>query len=471
MNPGKIVDPPKMDDARCSASRRATGRSRSSRRSTGRRGTCRTIRDRATRAGHRRRLDRRLRQGRRDVQQQRPLPQVRRRHDVPELSRHARRAAPDARPRQHAAAGAVRPARRRRFASDAVHEALDLCVRCKGCKRDCPTGVDMARMKIEFLAHYKARHGYSAARPADRATCRATRRGARAPGADLRNLRAALRCKRALLGFSAQRALPRWRARQLLATDAPRRRAADATVVLFVDTFNRYFEPENARAAMRVLRGRRLSRARRHAAAPAAVLRPHLPRRRPGRRGEARSAPAARGAAPFVDARRPDRRPRAVVPAFAARRVLRAGSARTRGAGAASASCSRNSSRASEGRPARASAEADARRCCCTATATRRRSTPCRAVQKVLRLVPGARRCRRSRSSCCGMAGSFGYEAEHYEVSMAMAELSLLPAVRKAAATRWSWPTAPAAATRSPTAPGARRLHVARVLEAALSAR
>ncbi len=65
-----------------------------------------------TRARHRRRPDRRLREGRRDVQQQRPLPQVRRRHDVPELPRHARRAAPDARPREHAAARAVRPARR-----------------------------------------------------------------------------------------------------------------------------------------------------------------------------------------------------------------------------------------------------------------------------------------------------------------------------------------------------------------------
>ena len=64
------------------------------------------------RTGQRRRSQRRLRQGRRDVQQQRPLPEVRRRHDVPVLPRDARRGASDARPRQHAAPRPVRPARR-----------------------------------------------------------------------------------------------------------------------------------------------------------------------------------------------------------------------------------------------------------------------------------------------------------------------------------------------------------------------
>jgi Fe-S oxidoreductase len=51
-------------------------------------------------------------------------------------------------------------------------------------------------------------------------------------------------------------------------------------------------------------------------------------------------------------------------------------------------------------------------------------------VMEVLKLIPGAKP-ELIESSCCGMAGSFGYEATHYAVSMQMAELSLLPAVRK----------------------------------------
>jgi Fe-S oxidoreductase len=89
------------------------------------------------------------------------------------------------------------------------------------------------------------------------------------------------------------------------------------------------------------------------------------------------------------------------------------------------------------------------------------------AVEKTLRLVPGLQ-VRTVESSCCGMAGSFGYEAEHYDVSMKMAEASLLPAVRGAAA--GTLVVADGTSCRHQIEHGAQReaVHVARVLESAL---
>jgi Fe-S oxidoreductase len=88
------------------------------------------------------------------------------------------------------------------------------------------------------------------------------------------------------------------------------------------------------------------------------------------------------------------------------------------------------------------------------------------AVQKALNLIPNLR-LTTVETSCCGMAGSFGYEAEHYDVSMKMAELALLPAVRKAPA---ALVVADGTSCRHQIAAGAGReaLHVARVLEQAL---
>jgi Fe-S oxidoreductase len=90
------------------------------------------------------------------------------------------------------------------------------------------------------------------------------------------------------------------------------------------------------------------------------------------------------------------------------------------------------------------------------------------AVQKTLKLVPGLD-VEIVESSCCGMAGSFGYDAAHYDVSMKMAEASLLPKVRAAAADILI--VADGTSCRHQIHDGAQRdaLHVARVLEQALA--
>ena len=89
-------------------------------------------------------------------------------------------------------------------------------------------------------------------------------------------------------------------------------------------------------------------------------------------------------------------------------------------------------------------------------------------IQKVLRLIPDLQ-VELIESSCCGMAGAFGYEKDHFEVSMKMGELALLPAVRKA--DTGTLIIADGTSCRHQIHDGAQReaVHVARVLAGALS--
>ena len=88
-------------------------------------------------------------------------------------------------------------------------------------------------------------------------------------------------------------------------------------------------------------------------------------------------------------------------------------------------------------------------------------------VEEVLRWIPDLE-VESIESGCCGMAGSFGYDADHYDISMKMAELDLLPAVRNAEDDTWI--VADGTSCRSQILHGAGReaRHVARVLDAAL---
>jgi ferredoxin len=170
--------------------------------------------------------------------------------------------------------------------SDEMAQTLKLCVSCKACRRECPTGVDMARMKIEVQAARVAKHGLSLRDRLVGYLPRYAPLAAKWPYvANLRNDQPRLRqWSEKYAGLSARRSLPRWR------SDAWREPArlpgADNArgVVFFADTFNRYFEPENIEAALGVLTAAK-ARGRQHASA---LLRAHVPGGRAGRRGAAR---------------------------------------------------------------------------------------------------------------------------------------------------------------------------------------
>jgi len=356
---------------------------------------------------------------------------------------------------------------------------MELCVSCKGCKRECPTGVDMAKMKVEFLHHYRKKHGL---RLRDRLVAYLPRYAPIASRlSGLLNLRdrvpglAAL--SERLLGLSAKRSLPRWRSDAFddreVAAPAPAAPAAESRgeVVLLVDTFNRYFEPENARAAVAVLQAAGYQV---HTARAADSDRPLCCGRTflsAGLVDEAK-AEAQRtlsALAPYVERGVPviglepscllglrdewlSMLPRAEAAPIAANAFLfEEFLAREQAAG----------------RLALKLQPIEQKKAVLHGHCHQKAFDVMPGVEQVLKLVPGLA-VETIESTCCGMAGSFGYEAEHYDMSMKIGELSVLPKMRAAAADAVL--VADGTSCRHQIHDGAKRdaVHVARVLERAL---
>ncbi len=146
------------------------------------------------------------------------------------------------------------------LASPDMADTMKLCVSCKGCKRECPTGVDMARMKVEISALQAEQNGLSLH---DRLVGYlpyyapiASRYYGIVNGVQSiwRHIPLLSAIAERLTGFTARRALPTWSAKPFLDDDIDDKPIGEKPVLLFADTFNRYFEPENLRAAVTVLR-------------------------------------------------------------------------------------------------------------------------------------------------------------------------------------------------------------------------
>jgi FAD/FMN-containing dehydrogenase/Fe-S oxidoreductase len=365
--------------------------------------------------------------------------------------------------------------------SDAMAETMDLCVGCKGCKRECPTGVDMAKMKIEFLAQYHERHGW---RLRDRLISHLPRYGrwlARVPGfANLRDrLPGAAKLSESWFGLSARRTLPKWRSDTFLRThrvsvptgDATPLATSEKAVVLLADTFNNYFDAENLHAAARVLHA---AGYRVHIAKPIQGARPLCCGRTflavgdvDGARAEARRTIDA--LLPWAEAGI------AIVGLEPSCLFTLRDEFKSLGLNGADAVAERavlfEEFIATEHAAGRFNPRLKAlpeKHALLHGHCHQKAFGAMSAVQKSLALIPDLA-VSTIESSCCGMAGAFGYEASHYDVSMQMAEASLLPAVRAAAADTII--VADGTSCRHQIADGAGReaIHVARLLEQALA--
>ncbi len=356
------------------------------------------------------------------------------------------------------------------FTSDEMMETLKLCVSCKGCRRECPTGVDMARMKIEVLAARAEKRGYSLR---DRLVGWLPRYApyARRVGW-LLNLRDALpgaaRLSEWITGFSAKRKLPKWR-RDIFQEPATGRGNGGKEVVVFVDTFSRYFERENLDAAVHVLEhaGYRIHFAK-TGGRPLCCGRTFLSvgAVKQGREEAQRTVAALK---PFVERGMTvvGLEPSCIfgfrdeIPA-----LLKGNSDAAALAGKVVLFEEFVAAETAAGRM-KLDLKPVAEKALLHGHCHQKAFGAMTPVQQTLKLVPGLT-LETIDSSCCGMAGSFGYGRDTIAVSLAMGELSLLPAVRKA--DRNTIVVADGTSCREQIGHGSGReaIHVARVLSQSL---
>ena len=358
--------------------------------------------------------------------------------------------------------------------SPEMYETFELCVSCKGCKRECPTGVDVARMKIEFLNEYHKQNGLSLRSRMVAYLPRYARWAARLSWLfNAQNISMFRGLRRRFLGLASERSIPAWR-QDIFKNVSNEMPANSSKVVLFADTFNRYFEPENLRAAVQVLESagyQVLTPTPKDEKRPLCCGRTFLSNglvdeaKKEAQRVLDTLMPYVEEGIPIVGlepscllslrdefgAMLPGKDTEALEKqSMLFEEFLIAESAAGR---------MKLDFKALEKSKALVHGHCHQKAFGLVPT-----------VKEVLSWIPNLD-VELIESSCCGMAGAFGYEAEHYDTSIKMAELDLLPAIRKAGDDTLI--VADGTSCRCQIRDGSARegWHVARVLESALATR
>ena len=316
-----------------------------------------------------------------------------------------------------------------------LYDVLDLCLECKGCKAECPSNVDMAKLKYEFLDRYHKANGYPLRNRIFGSIAALGRAGSfMAPlsnwllesdgGRDLLDRYAGIDRRRQLPSFSSQTFEQWFRARG----EASEQEGARGTVVLLPDTFTNYNHPELGRAAVKVLErlgysvvvpkmvccGRpmlsagMIDKARANAAANVDAIHPYV--QKGARVAGLEPSCILTFRDEYLDLLEDDDRVSSIADASM---LIEEIVAEAMGDGAELSPVRE---------PGRVLFHGHCHQKALVGTGT---------AMEVLRSIPGCD-AEEIESGCCGMAGSFGMEKEHYDVSMRIGEQGLFGPIRAA---------------------------------------
>ena len=307
---------------------------------------------------------------------------------------------------------------------EGVYKVLDLCLECRACKAECPVNVDMARYKSEFLAQYYERHGTPLEAKALGSVAKLAGWGS--AFAPFSNWIAGSGFNKKLLGVDARRSLPQWQRstfEKWISSRTANGDAAQRRVVLFNDTFTNHYDPEIGIAAVEVLErgGCNVDAVR-----PGCCGRPLISK---GLLREARASAAKLIEGLHAIAKRGDRilflEPSCLSAVKEDAPSLLRGEQQKKARAVSDAVMLFDEFAAGLDLPLRAGPKTILLHGHCH----QKSMGMLQASSALLSKIPGATIVDLD-AGCCGMAGSFGYSAKHYDVSVAIANRKLLPAAK-----------------------------------------
>ncbi|TMR08289.1 FAD-binding protein [Nonomuraea turkmeniaca] len=309
---------------------------------------------------------------------------------------------------------------RRSMGDERLHGILDLCLECKACQSECPLGVDMAALKSEFLHQYQRQHGVPLRARLFGAIRTLNRLGSAT--APLSNWLAGP--LRGPLGLSRRRPLPRFRRDSLLRWHARRPPSAGPKeVILLADSFTTYTEPGVGRAAVELLEraGYRVQLAAGGCCGRSSISKGLLDRARS--MAEAMVDRLSASDAPIVGLE-----PSCLLTLKDEYRALLPGDPRVAAVAARARLVPELLVAAIDDGSLVPGDGLRGRKILLHGHCHEKAVVGTDATRALLSRIPGAE-VEEIDAGCCGMAGSFGFESEHYDLSMRIGALRLFPAI------------------------------------------